>query len=62
MERDLEILSHDEKIPLNGFVKRIVLNTLLGLIGSLSDIDAEGELRIVIGPLRRSSTNSERSR
>ena len=53
MERDLEITSRDEKIPLNGFVKRIVLNTLLALVGSLSDVDAEGELRIVIGPARR---------
>ena len=49
MERDLQILSGEEKVRMNEFVKKIVLNTLLALIGSLDDVEMEGELRVVIG-------------
>jgi hypothetical protein len=50
VERELEILSHGEKVPLNGFAKKIVLNTLLALVGSLHETDTDAEVRIVIGP------------
>ena len=50
MEREIEILSRGETVPLNGFVKKIMRNTLLAMIGSLNDVDMEGEVRIVIGP------------
>jgi len=48
MERDLSITSGDELVGLNGFVKRIVLNTLLGLLESLHDLDTNKEIRITI--------------
>jgi hypothetical protein len=48
MERDLSITSGDELVGLNGFVKRIVLNTLLGMLGSLHDLNTNQEIRITI--------------
>ena len=50
MEREVEMFSRGEKVPMNGFVKKSVRNTVLALIGSLDDVDMDGELRIVIGP------------
>ena len=58
MERDLQILSGEQKVRMNGFVKKIVLNTLLALIGSLDEVDMEGELRVVIGPSARAPPDS----
>jgi hypothetical protein len=52
MERELSIMNGDELVGLNGFVKRIVLNTLLGMLQSLRDVDLEGEIRIRISPAR----------
>ncbi len=53
MERDLEIVAGGKKVWLNGFVKTIVLNTVLALLGSLHDVEMESELRITVGPGRR---------
>jgi hypothetical protein len=50
VERELQVLSGGEPVRMNGFVKKIVLNTLLAMIGSLDDVDTDEELRIVIGP------------
>ncbi len=49
MERELQILSGDSAVRMNGFVRKIMLNTLLAMIGSLDDVDMDAELRIVIG-------------
>ena len=48
MKRELQILSGGDDIPMNEFAKKVVLNTLLGLIGSLHDIDPKKEIRIVV--------------
>jgi hypothetical protein len=52
MERELSIMNGDELVGLNGFVKRIVLNTLLGMLQSLRDVDLDGEFRIRISAAR----------
>ncbi len=55
MERELEIQSRGQAVPLNRFVKKIVLNTILAMIGSLDGVDTDGELRVVVGPSREGS-------
>ena len=54
MERDLSITSGDELVGLNGFAKRFVLNTLLGMLGSLHDLDTNQEIRITVSAASRS--------
>jgi hypothetical protein len=49
VERELQVLSGGGAVRMNEFVKKIVLNTLLALLGSLDDVDTDGELRIVVG-------------
>lgn len=48
MERELSIMNGDELVGLNGFVKRMVLNTLLGMMRSLHGVDVDREIRITI--------------
>ncbi len=54
MERELSIMNGDQLVGLNGFVKTIVLNTLLGMLESLRDVDVEGEIRIRISAAKPS--------
>ncbi|MCX7025109.1 MAG: molybdopterin-guanine dinucleotide biosynthesis protein MobB [Spirochaetes bacterium] len=49
MERELTITSGGKTVPLNDFVRKIVLNTILGLSGSLSGIDPDEALVIQVG-------------
>ena len=53
MERELEIVAGGEKIDLNPFTESIVLNTLVGLLGSLHGVDMNGEVRVVVKPKAR---------
>jgi len=48
MERELSIMNGDQLVGLNGFVKSIVMNTLLGMLQSLRDVDVTGEISIRI--------------
>jgi hypothetical protein len=48
MERELSILNGGDLVGLNGFTKKIVLNTLLGMLQSLHGVDVEREIRITI--------------
>jgi hypothetical protein len=48
MARNVEIVVGGSKVSLNEFTERIVVNTLLGLIGSLHDVEVDREIRIVI--------------
>ena len=50
MDRDLQILSGGKNVPLNEFARKVVLNTLLGLLGSLSDVDTSREILITLKP------------
>ncbi len=50
MARELEITSDGKKVPMNDFSKRVVLGTLLGLLGALRDVDPRAEIRITVGP------------
>ena len=53
MERELEIMAGGEKIELNPFTERIVLNTLVGMLGSLRGVDMNAEVRLVVKPKAR---------
>ena len=48
MERELQVLSGGDEVPMNEFAKKVVLGTILGLLGSLHDIDPDNEIRIVV--------------
>jgi hypothetical protein len=48
MERELQLVVGGARVPLNDFAHRVVLNTLLGLLGSLRDVDTSQEIRIVV--------------
>ena len=50
MERELEIVAGGEKIELNPFTESIVLNTLVGLLGSLRGLNMNAEVRVVVKP------------
>ena len=50
MERELEIVAGGEKIDLNPFTENIVLNTLVGLLGSLRGVDMNAEVRVAVRP------------
>ena len=49
MARMIRIESGGETVQLNGFSGRVVLNTMLGLLGSLRGVDTREEIRITIG-------------
>ncbi len=48
MEREISILSGGDLVALNGFVKKMFLNTLLGMLSSLHDVDVDREVRIIV--------------
>jgi hypothetical protein len=50
LERELEIVAGGEKIELNPFTESIVLNTLVGLLGSLRGLNMNAEVRVVVKP------------
>jgi hypothetical protein len=52
MARSVEIVADGSRVDLNEFTGNIVLNTLLGLLGSLHDVDTDKEIRVVI-PAKR---------
>lgn len=49
MEREISILSGGDLVALNGFVKKMFLNTILGMLSSLHDVDVDREVRIIVG-------------
>ncbi len=48
MEREIEIMAGGTKVPLNEFARKIVLNTIIALVGSLRDVDSGAEIRITV--------------
>ena len=48
MKREISILNGGALVELNDFAKSIVMNTLLGMLRSLHDVDADQEIRITI--------------
>ncbi len=50
MDREIQIESGGKRVELNQFSHRVVVNTILGLVGSLHDVDPNAELRIVVKP------------
>ena len=53
MERQIELQCAGKRVPMNGFTKEVVLNTLLGLLKSLKGVDAEAEITLRVGPLAK---------
>jgi hypothetical protein len=52
MEREIEIQSGGKPVSLNEFTRKIILNTLVGMLGSLHDVSMDGEIRITLKPGR----------
>ena len=52
MQHDLQIVAAGKKVPLNEFARKVVLNTLMGLLGSLSDVDLSGEILVTLKPVK----------
>jgi hypothetical protein len=50
MEREIEIVSEGRKIELNPFSETVVVNTLVGLLGSLKGVQVDAEIRLVLRP------------
>ena len=48
MDRELSILNGGDLVSLNGFTKTFVLNTILGMLRALHDVDVDLEIRIII--------------
>ncbi len=48
MERELSIMCGTDQVGLNEFARAIVTSTILGMLGSLRDVDVEREIRITI--------------
>lgn len=53
MEREIEIVAGGRRIELNPFSEAIVVNTLVGLLGSLKGVSTEAEIRLVLKPRAR---------
>ena len=58
MEREISILCGGELVALNGFVKKMFLNTLLGMLSSLRDVDADREVRIILSAAEKQPAKS----
>lgn len=50
MERQVELKVGGKTVPLNPFVRKVILNTVLGLIRSLKKVRPEQEILLSIGP------------
>ena len=50
MEREITVESRGRTVELNAFARDIVRNTIVALVGSLRDVDPDGEIRIVVKP------------
>jgi hypothetical protein len=50
MEREMLLESGGVRVNLNRFSRRVVLNTVVALVGSLHDVDPRGEIRIGVKP------------
>jgi hypothetical protein len=50
MEREITVESNGRPVELKGFAQGIVLNTIVALVGSLKDVNPDGEIRIVVKP------------
>jgi hypothetical protein len=50
VEREVQIVCGGQAIELNPFTTRIVLNTLLGLLGSLHGVDTNAEIHLTVKP------------
>ena len=56
MKREISILNGGALVELNEFAKSIVMNTLLGMLRSLHDVDADQEIRITISAAKGERT------
>lgn len=50
MEREVKISTGGKDVPLNDFVRELVVNVVLGLMASLKKCDPSEEIVIRIGP------------
>ena len=52
MERELEILVGERRIPTNRFAKQIIISTLTGLLKPLKNVDTDERIRITLEALK----------
>ncbi len=62
MERELSILNGGDIVALNGFTKSIVMRTIIGMLGSLKDVDVDREIRITISASNEAGDGPSRPR
>jgi hypothetical protein len=48
MDREINVESNGRAVELKGFAASIVANTVVALVGSLRDVDPDGEIRVVV--------------
>jgi hypothetical protein len=53
MEREIEIVASGQKVELNPFAEAIVVNTLVGLLGSLKGVKTDSEIHVTLKPKGR---------
>ncbi len=50
MEREVTLLIDGQKVPMNPFTQEIVMNVILGIVGSLKKTDTKKTIEIKVGP------------
>ncbi len=50
MDREVELTVGGKKIPLNDFVREMIANVVLGMVGSLKKVDIQLEIVLRVGP------------
>jgi hypothetical protein len=53
MEREIELHCGAKRVAMNRFAKAVVLSTVLGLLKTLKGVDADTELTLRIGAVRK---------
>ncbi|MFZ4616767.1 MAG: hypothetical protein ACOYM2_11315 [Rectinemataceae bacterium] len=53
MEREVTLSSAGKEVPLNDFARAIVANTIAAMVGTLKKSEADGEIVVRIGPLKK---------
>jgi hypothetical protein len=53
MDRELELNCGGKRVPMNRFTRDIILNTVLGLVRSLKGVEADAEITLRLGPVKK---------
>jgi hypothetical protein len=53
MDRELELACDGKRVPMNRFTRAIILNTVLGLVRSLKGAEADAEITLRLGRVKK---------